>query len=152
VRQTDFTNDEAVGYLADRLSRLGVEKALAEAGAVAGAEVVIGTGDRAVLFDWDPTLGGGTGTVAAPRGADLRLEDFGRATRSQRREEYESLRQVRRDAREELAAERRAGHWVDPADGSDAQLEDPADQAGQPDGPAEVTVPEESGDEVVDRR
>ena len=28
VRQTDFTNDEAVGYLADRLARLGVEEAL----------------------------------------------------------------------------------------------------------------------------
>ena len=29
MRQTDFTNDEAVGYLADRLARLGVEEALA---------------------------------------------------------------------------------------------------------------------------
>src|SRR4051794_28919646 len=28
VRQTDFTNDEAVGYLADRLNRLGVEEEL----------------------------------------------------------------------------------------------------------------------------
>ena len=28
VRQTDFSNDEAVGYLADRLARLGVEDAL----------------------------------------------------------------------------------------------------------------------------
>ena len=28
VRQTDFANDEAVGYLADRLARLGVEEAL----------------------------------------------------------------------------------------------------------------------------
>ena len=36
VRQTDFTNDEAVGYLADRLGRLGVEEALVKAGAVAG--------------------------------------------------------------------------------------------------------------------
>ena len=27
VRQTDFDNDEAVGYLADRLARLGVEDA-----------------------------------------------------------------------------------------------------------------------------
>ena len=36
VRQTDFTNDEAVGYLADRLARLGVEEQLFEAGAVAG--------------------------------------------------------------------------------------------------------------------
>ena len=33
VRQTDFSNDEAVGYLADRLARLGVEEALVEAGA-----------------------------------------------------------------------------------------------------------------------
>ena len=28
IRQTDFTNDEAVGYLADRLARLGVEDEL----------------------------------------------------------------------------------------------------------------------------
>jgi GTP-binding protein len=32
VRQTDFTNDEAVGFLADRLNRLGVEEELAKAG------------------------------------------------------------------------------------------------------------------------
>ena len=32
VRQTDFDNDEAVGYLADRLARLGVEEELAKAG------------------------------------------------------------------------------------------------------------------------
>src|SRR5437763_3210568 len=39
VVQTDFSNDEAVGYLADRLNRLGVEKALAAAGATPGCEV-----------------------------------------------------------------------------------------------------------------
>jgi GTP-binding protein len=54
VRQTDFTNDEAVGYLADRLARLGVEEALAEAGAEPGAEVMIGELDDAVVFDWEP--------------------------------------------------------------------------------------------------
>ena len=32
VRQTDFSNDEAVGFLADRLNRLGVEARLAPAG------------------------------------------------------------------------------------------------------------------------
>ena len=32
VRQTDFSNDEAVGYLADRLARLGVEDELVEEG------------------------------------------------------------------------------------------------------------------------
>jgi GTP-binding protein len=36
IRQTAFDNDEAVGYLGDRLNRLGVEDALAAAGAVPG--------------------------------------------------------------------------------------------------------------------
>ena len=54
ILQTDFSNDEAVGYLADRLARLGVEEALAEAGAAPGAEVLIGEDDNAVVFDWDP--------------------------------------------------------------------------------------------------
>ena len=35
VRQTDFANDEAVGFLADRLARLGVEDRLLELGAAA---------------------------------------------------------------------------------------------------------------------
>ncbi len=32
VRQTDFSNDEAVGFLADRLNRLGVEARLVQLG------------------------------------------------------------------------------------------------------------------------
>ncbi len=36
IRQTNFDNDEAVGYLGDRLARLGVEEELAQAGAVPG--------------------------------------------------------------------------------------------------------------------
>ena len=75
VRQTDFTNDEAVGYLADRLARLGVEEALFEAGRRApGAEVVIGAGDDAVVFDWEPTLRAGAERLHGPRGTDLRLD------------------------------------------------------------------------------
>src|SRR6478752_5571057 len=50
VKQTDFSNEEAVGYLADRLNRLGVERALADAGAVPGSEVLIGDDDNAVVF------------------------------------------------------------------------------------------------------
>ncbi len=71
ILQTDFGNDEAVGYLADRLARLGIEEALAEAGALPGAEVLIGDEDDAVVFDWDPNVptGGGFG----PRGTDPRL-------------------------------------------------------------------------------
>jgi GTPase len=80
VQQTDFGNDEAVGYLADRLARLGVEEALAEAGAEPGAEVLIGEPDDEVVFDWDPaaplTSGArsrGTRTGHGPRGTDPRL-------------------------------------------------------------------------------
>ncbi len=72
ILQTDFSNDEAVGYLADRLTKLGVEGALAEAGAQAGAEVLIGEEDDAVVFDWDPKLAAGAGF--GPRGSDPRLE------------------------------------------------------------------------------
>ncbi len=39
VRQTDFSNDEAVGYLADRLTRLGVEEKLLGLGAEEGDAV-----------------------------------------------------------------------------------------------------------------
>jgi len=72
VRQTDFSNDEAVGYLADRLARLGVEDKLLELGATRGAEVVIGPDDNAVVFDWEPTIAAGT-PLAGPRGSDDRL-------------------------------------------------------------------------------
>ena len=73
VRQTDFSNAEAVGYLGDRLARIGVEQALAEAGAQAGAEVAIGDEDDAVVFDWDPDVPAGTPHGFGPRGTDERL-------------------------------------------------------------------------------
>ena len=69
VRQTNFDNDEAVGYLADRLARLGVEEALARAGAEPGCPVRIG--DRE--FDWQPSVYAGTDHVSPVRGADERL-------------------------------------------------------------------------------
>ncbi len=73
VNQTDFTNDEAVGYLADRLARIGVEEALAKAGAAPGDTVLIGDEDDAVVFDWDPELSTGSGHAPGPRGTDYRL-------------------------------------------------------------------------------
>ena len=72
IQQTDFSNDEAVGYLADRLAKLGVEEALAGAGAEPGAEVLIGEEDNSVVFDWDPKQPAGVGF--GPRGTDPRLE------------------------------------------------------------------------------
>ena len=71
IRQTAFDNDEAVGYLADRLARLGVEKELAKQGAERGAPVTIGD----VSFDFEPT-GGVDVDDWAPgrRGTDQRLD------------------------------------------------------------------------------
>jgi GTP-binding protein len=117
VRQTDFTNDEAVGFLADRLARMGVEESLFAAGAVAGAEVVIGDDSTGVVFDWEPMVIAGQGPIAAPRGSDTRLADTTRPSRDVRRERYEDRRVARREARAELADERAAGLWTDPADG-----------------------------------
>ncbi|MEU5423901.1 GTPase ObgE [Streptomyces sp. NPDC020667] len=73
VRQTDFNNDEAVGYLADRLNRLGVEDELLKAGARAGDGVAIGAEDNAVVFDWEPTMMAGA-EMLGRRGEDHRLE------------------------------------------------------------------------------
>ncbi|MFJ6948223.1 GTPase ObgE, partial [Streptomyces wuyuanensis] len=73
VRQTDFNNDEAVGYLADRLGRLGVEEGLMKAGARAGDGVAIGPEDDAVVFDWEPTMMAGA-EMLGRRGEDHRFE------------------------------------------------------------------------------
>jgi GTP-binding protein len=113
VRQTQFSNDEAVGYLADRLARLGVEEALFAKGAVAGAEVVIGAGDSAVIFDWEPTLLTGSELLGGPRGTDLRLEDHARPTRVDKRKEYKDRMDAKAEARAELWTERKAGVWTD---------------------------------------
>ncbi|WP_067497145.1 GTPase ObgE [Actinoplanes sp. TFC3] len=78
IRQTNFDNDEAIGYLADRLERVGVEAALAKKGAQAGDPVRIA--DRE--FDWQPNAGE---YVSGPRGTDIRLEeDLNRPTAAQR--------------------------------------------------------------------
>jgi GTPase len=112
VAQTDFTNDEAIGFLADRLAKLGVEDQLFKAGAVAGSTVVIGPG-RGVIFDWEPTLTSTAELLTAPRGTDARLDQNQRATRNQRREEYFERMDAKTEARAELERERLAGLWKD---------------------------------------
>lgn len=73
IKQTDFSNDEAVGYLADRLNRLGVEERLTALGAQVGDDVVIGEDDNAVVFEFDPDVRAGAETMLGRRGQDLRL-------------------------------------------------------------------------------
>ncbi|GAA0531708.1 GTPase Obg [Saccharopolyspora subtropica] len=81
VRQTDFNNDEAVGYLADRLAKLGVEEALAKHGARAGSQVTIGT----MTFDWEPSTPAGVAGVMGRRGTDLRIDQSNRTSASERK-------------------------------------------------------------------
>jgi GTP-binding protein len=111
VAQTDFQNDEAVGFLADRLAKLGVEDGLFAAGAVAGDTVVIGPGNG-IVFDWEPTLTSTAELVTAPRGTDERLNQNSRATRRERREQYYERMDGKAAARAELDAEREAGLWA----------------------------------------
>jgi GTP-binding protein len=89
IGQTNFDNDEAVGYLADRLARLGVEEELLRLGAQPGCAVTIGE----VTFDWEPQTPAGDQVALSGRGTDARLERTERvgaaerkAARRQRRE------------------------------------------------------------------
>jgi GTPase len=115
VAQTDFGNEEAIGYLSDRLDALRIDDALYSAGAIPGDTVVIGPGAQ-MEFDWEPTLSGGGDTQRAPRGQDERLADRRRATRAERREEYHERMDEKALARSELAEEKEAGLWRDDSD------------------------------------
>ncbi|WP_182050687.1 GTPase ObgE [Changpingibacter yushuensis] len=115
VRQTNFDNDEAVGYLADKLDSLGIEKGLLAAGARAGDMVVIGPEDTGYIFDWEPTMMTGA-ELLGPRGTDLRLDESQRPSRSERRKEYKDRMDAKTEARDALWTERQAGHWTDPGE------------------------------------
>ncbi|PWB96895.1 GTPase ObgE [Salinibacterium hongtaonis] len=112
VAQTDFTNDEAVGFLADRLAKAGVENALFKAGAIAGSTVIIGPGEG-VIFDWEPTMTSAAELLTGPRGTDDRLGERIRPTRNARREAYFERMDAKAAARAELIRERESGLWHD---------------------------------------
>ncbi|MET0805588.1 MAG: GTPase ObgE, partial [Lacisediminihabitans sp.] len=109
VAQTNFSNEEAIGYLAERLAKGGVEDALFKAGAVGGSTVIIGP----VEFDWEPTLTSTAELIAAPRGTDPRLLQNDRPTSKTRRQEYLDRMDAKAEARAELEREREAGLWQD---------------------------------------
>jgi GTP-binding protein len=81
IAQTNFDNDEAVGYLGDRLARLGVEDELVRLGARPGCAVTIGE----VTFDWEPQTPSGVDTVMTRRGTDARLESTDRVGADERK-------------------------------------------------------------------
>lgn len=110
VRQTDFSNEEAVGFLADRLNRLGVEERLAKMGAQEGDTVIIGPEANAVVFDFKPSIEAGA-EMLGRRGEDERLREE-RPARGRRRDIAEGMEskaeeEARADVARRLDAERR---------------------------------------------
>ncbi|MGW0160564.1 GTPase ObgE [Mycobacterium sp. NPDC003323] len=89
IAQTAFDNDEAVGYLGDRLARLGVEDELMKQGAKPGCAVTIGD----VTFDWEPQTPAGLDTMMSGRGTDVRLEQTERVSADERK----AARKARRE-------------------------------------------------------
>ena len=122
VRQTDFTNDEAVGFLADRLNRLGVEQRLLELGAEEGDTVLIGHADNAVVFDFRPMVETGA-ELLGRRGEDARFDETRPA--AVRRREIDAAMPTRGELETRADVARRLG-IVDP-DGSETvvNLADP---------------------------
>ncbi|MGH3466669.1 MAG: Obg family GTPase CgtA, partial [Thermocrispum sp.] len=132
VRQTDFGNDEAIGFLADRLARLGVEEALAKAGAITGSAVTIG----GVTFDWEPSTPAGIAAQLSGRGTDVRLERTERVGAAARKE----ARRIRRDGEPDTPGS--PGPAVDPAGTGSAAGPVGENDGGPADGdPAERTQP-----------
>jgi GTPase len=142
VRQTNFDNEEAVGYLADRLARLGIEEALAKAGAEPGCLVRIGSYE----FDWEPAVYAGRDFTPGQRGSDYRLDDGAtRVTAAQRL----AARKARRRPYEALEAEGLGpdGQPLGAFDGDLGSFEDDLDET--PDGPSDApedgNTPETNG-------
>ncbi|GAB3036949.1 GTPase Obg [Nocardioides flavus (ex Wang et al. 2016)] len=110
VRQTDFSNEEAVGFLADRLNRLGVEVKLAQMGAQEGDAVIIGPENNSVVFDFKPSIEAGA-EMLGRRGEDERLRET-RPARERRRDiaeamESKSEEEARADVARRLDEQRR---------------------------------------------
>ena len=115
VHQTNFANEEAVGYLADRLAKIGMEQELFKAGAQAGSTVVIGPG-KGIVFDWEPTITAAAELIAGPRGTDARFDLRERRTTKERRQTYTERMDAKAALREEMRKEGEAGIWSTPED------------------------------------
>ena len=128
VRQTDFNNGEAVGYLADRFARLGIEDELLAQGARAGDAVAIGEGQHPVVFDFAPQVEAGA-ELLSRRGEDQRLLPERESVKRRRRldAEYHAAKEAERATR--MASE---GYDVEsaPAEGLDRPDERGLDRRG----------------------
>ncbi len=96
VAQTDFSNQDAVGFLGERLQKIGIEDELYKKGAKRGSTVIIGE-QNGVVFDWDPLVD----SVAE-------LVSDERRTNQDRRQEYHQMMDQRSRGRAEREAVREA--------------------------------------------
>jgi len=96
VAQCDFSNQDAVGYLGERLQKIGIEDELYKKGAKRGSTVIIGE-QNGVVFDWDPLV---------DSVAELVSEE--RRTNQDRRQEYHQMMDQRSRGRAEREAVREA--------------------------------------------
>ena len=114
VKQTDFANPEAVGYLADRFTRLGIEDELLSQGAREGDAVAIGAGQNPVVFDFAPQIASGA-EILARRGDDERLHTERASVR--RRRELDAEYHAARAASEGLPRDpKRSWRWGEDED------------------------------------
>ncbi len=116
VRQTDFSNDEAVGFLADRLNRLGVEDRLLALGAAEGDAVVIGPDENSVVFDFKPMVDAGASVLGSRRGEDERFEEQRPSVRRRRAIDEAYPQRAEGEARADVAR-RTAGLGEQPEPG-----------------------------------
>ncbi len=108
VAQTHFGNTEAVGYLAERLAKIGIEDELVKQGAKRGSTVIIGEGNG-VVFDWDPLI-----DSVAELAEGLGMNDSEpRRTNQTRRDEYYAMMDQRAQGREERQAVREASVFAE---------------------------------------
>ncbi len=122
VRQTDFSNDEAVGFLADRLNRLGVESRLVQLGAAEGDAVLIGHPDNAVVFDFKPGIDAGV-EMLGRRGEDQRFEE--KRPAANRRRAIQEAMPERAEAETRADVARRLDHPTGPTSYEIGSADDP---------------------------
>jgi GTP-binding protein len=126
IRQTDFSNDEAVGFLADRLNRLGVEARLVQLGAVEGQPVLIGDPDNAVVFDFRPGIDAGA-QMLGRRGEDQRFTESRPASARRRAIDEEMPFRAEGEERADVARRLFGAAYVEEPDGGDDALDDESD-------------------------
>jgi GTP-binding protein len=134
IRQTDFSNDEAVGFLSDRLNRLGVEERLLELGATEGDPVLIGDPANAVVFDFKPGIDAGA-QMLGRRGEDQRFSESRTAAQRRRAIDAAMADRAEGETRADVARRYDEAHGLTHIDFDDA--DDGAD--------------DEAGDEAGDR-